>query len=97
MKIDLWYRELVYYQEGVTFELRSRINGRVERDTPVLTGLRPVSSFMEPVRCSKRKVVRESESDSEGDELVYEPDEGESDDRLDGAYWRVSSTKRRRK
>lgn len=87
MHLDFWYTEMLYYQTGDVFELRSRIQP-VSRPTPVFKGLQAISQFTEKKPC-KRKY------DSE--EIVYETEEGEFDNRLDGAYWRTCSGKRQRK
>lgn len=86
--MDLWYNERVYYQTGETFELKER-NEVEHRPTPVLKGLRAVSEITFP---SSRK-----RKNADVDEIVYEANEGEFDDRLDGAYWCLPPPKRSRK
>lgn len=87
MHLDFWYTELLYYQTAEVLELRPR-GEPVSRPTPVLKGLQAISQFTENKPC-KRKYDTE--------EIIYEAEEGEFDNRLDGAYWQICSSKRRRK
>ena len=89
MQLDFWYQELLYYQtlEG-NLELRPRYDG-VDRPTPALKAAHPVIRFF-----GDRKRKREPTGE---EMIVYESEEGEFDNRLDGAYWSCSTPTRTRR
>jgi hypothetical protein len=86
VKLDFWYQELLYHQTPTgNLELCPRYDS-VDRPTPVLKSARPAIHFLGE-RKRKRKPVEE-------EIIVYEKDEGEFDNRLDGAYWNCSTPTR---
>lgn len=96
MQLDFWYRELVYFQKGVEIEKISRLEPD-DRPTPTLMGARSVTQISQrnngdkanhANKCKRKRCSRDD------DEIVYEEEEGESDDRLDGSYWKSMPTSR---
>lgn len=90
MQLDFWYRELVYFQKGVEIEKISRSEPD-SRPTPTLLGAYPVTEISQRNNNNKENNTNKECARKRGRddaEIVYEEEEGEFDDRLDGIYWK---------
>jgi len=98
LSVIFWYQELLYYlPTSKELELRSRFVSKEKRLTPVLKCL-VYPGLPSRTRNKKNKVgdrrpkqrkqsMRKIQKRKATEELIYEKDTGENDDRLDGRYW----------